>query len=112
MLNQPLMSVNTRQAAAWGGAVLNNSLREYDLVADIARRILQASAYHEVRALTCEHHDGALILRGRVSSWYQKQLTQESVRRLPGIDLIVNAVEVLAPSRSERRSRSFTVGPI
>jgi osmotically-inducible protein OsmY len=37
---------------------------------------------------------GTLILSGRVTSFYQKQLAQTAACRLPGIDRIVNELEV------------------
>jgi osmotically-inducible protein OsmY len=49
-----------------------------------------------------------LVLRGQVSSWYQKQLAQESVRCLSGVEEIINAVEVCAPSQSEEAPSNFT----
>jgi len=39
-----------------------------------------------------------LVLRGQVSSWYQKQLAQEAVRHLPGVEAIINVVDVFAPN--------------
>lgn len=60
-----------------------------------ARRLLQSSVYREVRALTSEIHEDVLILRGQVSSWYQKQVAQEIVRHVPGISMIVSYVKVV-----------------
>jgi osmotically-inducible protein OsmY len=47
------------------------------------------------RQVFCENHDGVLLLRGRVSSFYEKQLAQEAVRKLEGVDQIVNQIEVV-----------------
>lgn len=43
-------------------------------VAEVAQKRLRASAYPDVRDLHCEHHEGVLMLRGQVSSFYHKQL--------------------------------------
>jgi osmotically-inducible protein OsmY len=42
----------------------------------------------------CETADGQVILRGVVGSWYQKQMAQEAVKGLPGIERIDNQLEV------------------
>ena len=41
------------------------------------------------RQVFCENHEGVLVLRGPVSSFYEKQLAQEAVRTLEGVDQIV-----------------------
>jgi osmotically-inducible protein OsmY len=41
-----------------------------------------------------ETREGRVVLRGVVSSYYQKQLAQEAVRRLQGVDSIENRLEV------------------
>ena len=50
------------------------------------------------------------MLRGQVSSYYQKQMAQEVVRHLPGVEVIVNGVDVVSPSQSDRRLRKVTDG--
>lgn len=63
-------------------------------VTTIARRLrtsAYASAMQEVR---CEAETGAIVLRGRVSSFYLKQLAQEVVRKADGACRIVNELEV------------------
>jgi osmotically-inducible protein OsmY len=60
-----------------------------------AQRRLRASPWSELRCVTAEYHDGILVLRGRVSSYYHKQLAQETVRRVLGAEAINNVVEVL-----------------
>ncbi len=55
---------------------------------------LSQSPYPVLGHLECDYHDGVLILSGRVRSFYEKQLAQESVRSLVGVDQIVNDVEV------------------
>ncbi len=60
--------------------------------------------HREVQVLTCEHHEGVLILRGRVTSWHQKQVAQEMIRHLPGVGVIVNSVEVVPRRPSAHRT--------
>lgn len=67
-------------------------------LADAAHQQLRSGTYREVRELTCEQHGGVLILLGQVSSWYRKQMAQEVIRRLPGIEEIKNCMEVVPQS--------------
>lgn len=46
------------------------------------------------RALSVEAEAGRVILRGKVSSYFEKQLAQEAVRRVDGIHHIDNELEV------------------
>ena len=45
--------------------------------------------------MRCEVRNGILYLRGTVTSFYLKQLSQEAVRTLEGIVSISNDVEVI-----------------
>ncbi len=47
-----------------------------------------------VRSLACEFDRGVLRLRGRLSSFYQKQLAQQAVIGLFGVEQVVNEVVV------------------
>jgi len=66
-----------------------------DTLAQTAIRRLQRSPYHGIRQLTCACTDeGVLFLRGRVLSFYHKQLAQHAVLGLNGLTQVVNEVEV------------------
>lgn len=69
-------------------------------VTELALERLRASAHPCLRTLECEYQAGVLVLRGQVSSYYQKQLAQETVRDLPGVEVIRNMIEVVGPSGS------------
>ncbi len=65
-------------------------------LARAAHKRLKSTCYPGIRQLICECDDqGVLYLRGRVASYYQKQLAQEAVSRLPGVVEIVNQAEVI-----------------
>jgi hypothetical protein len=51
-------------------------------IRDAARKALQASGYRAVAQLGCDVRDGVVVLSGYVSSYYLKQVAQESVLRL------------------------------
>jgi osmotically-inducible protein OsmY len=59
-----------------------------------ARDQLSRSSYPELVRITSSYHRGVLILRGCVRSQYLKQVAQELVSRIEGVDAIVNHIEV------------------
>ena len=68
-------------------------------IAEIARGVLRQSAYAELRDLSCDFSGGVLTLRGRVPTYYLKQLAQEAVADVPGVIEVDNHVEVDASGR-------------
>ncbi len=64
-------------------------------MAENAHRRLSRNPHPCVRAVTCDYHEGVLFLHGRVPSYYFKQLAQESVRDLEGVEEVVNRIEVI-----------------
>jgi osmotically-inducible protein OsmY len=56
---------------------------------------LRESPYSAVRRLSCEFTDGVLTLRGHVGSFFHKQVAQQSVTGLDGVDQINNQVVVM-----------------
>jgi hypothetical protein len=83
-----------------------NQGRDDDDLATRAEGHLRTSIYPELRVIYCDSHEGTLVLRGRVPSYYLKQLAQEAVRSIEGLKSIVNVVVV----RARHAHRSF-VGP-
>ena len=63
-------------------------------VAEAARERLQHSCYPQLRQVTCHFHEGALILHGQLPSYYLKQLAQEAVMELGGVEEIINRIAV------------------
>ncbi len=55
---------------------------------------MKNNPYISRRKLSCEANGGRVILRGRVHSFFQKQMAQETVRRIDGIVSIENRLEV------------------
>ena len=62
-----------------------------------ARDRLQRNPHPNIQRVSCECNDqGVLFLRGRLATFYQKQLAQEAVASLPGVTQVVNETEVAA----------------
>jgi len=55
---------------------------------------ISASPYVDQRKLRLEAHDGRVTLRGTVNTYYQKQMAQEALRSVAGIEEIENELEV------------------
>ena len=70
------------------------SVGERATVVVMVRARLQQSAYHAIRSITCELHEGVVTLRGRVPSYHLKQMAQELVRSTPGVIEINNRIAV------------------
>jgi osmotically-inducible protein OsmY len=64
-----------------------------------ARRALESSPYLPLRTITCYIHEGVLSLRGRVPTFYCKQLAQSLVSAIAGVEEVNNQLEVVGPGR-------------
>jgi hypothetical protein len=67
-------------------------------IVDEGKARLKQSPYAPVRETWCEFHEGVLILRGDVRSYFHKQVAQQSVVGLCGVQRVDNQIHVL-PSR-------------
>ncbi len=59
-----------------------------------AQRLLEERLLSATRQIRLEYREGIMFLRGHLPSFYQKQLAQEAVRNLDGVQQIVNEIEV------------------
>lgn len=55
---------------------------------------LLASGYTGMRHVRCDVREGMAILHGVVPSYHLKQLAQEILRKLDGVDLVINRIAV------------------
>jgi osmotically-inducible protein OsmY len=92
------MTASTLQAPH--GSTGNEEAREQDVLEAVENRLWN-SAYLEMRRVSCTFHEGVLVLTGRVSSYHRRQVAQEIVQGLEGIEAIDNRLEVV-PGRSSR----------
>ena len=58
------------------------------------RRALERDPHLSRRKLRLEIQDGSVTMRGTVGSYYQKQMAQEMLRRIDGVEQIANELEV------------------
>jgi len=62
-------------------------------LAAVKARLAQSS-YPTLRRLQCDFQVNAVILRGEVSNWFEKQFAQELVAGVPGVQQVVNQTRV------------------
>jgi hypothetical protein len=56
--------------------------------------VLTRNPYVASRTLRFETSEGRVVLRGIVRSFFQKQMAQEAVRRVEGVEEVCNELEV------------------
>jgi osmotically-inducible protein OsmY len=64
---------------------------------------LERNPYVSRRNLRFEIHQGRVTLQGVVGSYFQKQMAQEAIRRVEGVEEIANELEVSRPGQATRR---------
>jgi osmotically-inducible protein OsmY len=66
-------------------------------ITEMAERKLHSKPYLALKNVSCDWLDGVLVLRGCLPSYYLKQVAQEVVARLEGVDGIDNQIQVVNP---------------
>jgi len=72
-------------------------LKKRDAIRAMVESQMRHSGYYELHYISCDFHEGVLILRGCVSSYYLKQLAQSLVLQLTGVEEVNNRLEVVPP---------------
>lgn len=65
-----------------------------DSPATEANSILRSSSYHSIRQVNCTFRNGVLMIDGQLPSFHMKQVAQDAVKSVEGVDKIVNRIEV------------------
>ena len=91
------LSTEVRFASPAVGAELPETLaeekEEEELAASIERAV-QRETGHGVRNLSVEVSRDGVLLKGRCSTYYCKQLAQHAAMGMPGGDRVTNSIEV------------------
>jgi hypothetical protein len=64
----------------------------------LAEGCLRRNPYLALKNVACDCRGGVLVLRGRLPSYYLKQVAQEAVARLEGVQAVDNQIQVVAPA--------------
>jgi osmotically-inducible protein OsmY len=78
----------SRRAAVAGGEAAARA------VAARVTETLKASGYAALQSVAAEHHEGVLHLRGRVPSFYMKQIAQTVASKVHGVGVVDNRLSV------------------
>jgi osmotically-inducible protein OsmY len=70
-------------------------------LADRVRKALVVHPHLRRTLVDCEAAQGCVTLKGRVDSFFQKQMAQEALRHLEGVAKIDNQLEVAWPEPEE-----------
>ena len=84
-------------ASPRSGPTMVSLIQERETLRAMVESYMRHSGYHELRGVSCDFHEGVLILRGRVPSYYLKQLAQSLVFHLEGVQELSNRLEVVSP---------------
>ncbi len=91
---------NSKDAQAHGSHMRESQLGSHPDVpprcpiTTTAQLRIRMAHYPSLRSITCVFIDGVLFLEGRVTSFHQKQLAQELIRNIAGVEQISNRIEV------------------
>ena len=66
-------------------------------LADELQHALAASGYSPLRHVGVDHNNGRVVLRGRVPTYFLKQLAQSIAASFPGVQVVDNNIEVACP---------------
>ena len=76
------------------GAGLPETLEEAEELAASIERAVRRDTGHGVRNLSVEVNRDGVLLKGRCSTYYCKQLAQHAAMAMPGGDRLTNSIEV------------------
>jgi hypothetical protein len=69
-----------------------------DGLKELAEGCPRRNPYLALKNVTCDCRDGVLVLRGCLPSYYLKQVAQELVARLEGVEGLENEIQVVPPA--------------
>jgi hypothetical protein len=75
-----------------------SKLRERNDLSTVARHQLERHPHFRgrVAGVNIKHEGRNLYLSGRLPTFYLKQLVQEAVRHIPGVDFVFNEIDVVS----------------
>ena len=71
--------------------------------ADLAQRRLHSNPYLALKNISCDLLDGVLVLRGCLPTYYLKQIAQEAVAHLKGVERLDNQIQIVTPAFPSRQ---------
>ena len=65
---------------------------------ELAEGCLRRNPYLALKNVCCDWRGGVLVLRGCLPSYYLKQVAQEAVAHLEGVQALDNQIQVVPPA--------------
>jgi osmotically-inducible protein OsmY len=75
----------------------------YSGLQELAEGCLRRNPYLALQHVSCDGREGVLVLRGCLPSYYLKQVAQEVVARLEGVQRVDNQIQVVTPADPSRQ---------
>ena len=75
---------------------------------ELAEGCLRRNPYLALRNVSCDCRGGVVVLRGRLPTYYLKQVAQEAVAHLEGVQGVENQIEVVPRTNLSRRGGGRT----
>jgi osmotically-inducible protein OsmY len=91
----------------------SDGLAYHPPITDLAHRVeaeLRRSAYLVLTTIVCEERDGTLVLRGRLPSYYLKQMAGAIVEGVEGVRRVDNQIEIDSTANLPARSAAAPEG--
>lgn len=66
---------------------------------ELAEHCLRSATHPALKNVTCDYANGVLVLRGRIPTYYLKQLAQAAVAQLEAVERMDNQIEVISSVR-------------
>jgi osmotically-inducible protein OsmY len=73
---------------------------------ELAESRLRGNAYLALQHLSCDFRAGVLTLRGRLPSYYLKQVALTAVALVEGVERIDDQIEIVTPPTEPSRARN------
>lgn len=73
---------------------MENAIRESDALLTRVDSAIKSSRHLAGHQVFCQEESGTIVLHGKVTSFFQKQMAQEALRKLSGVENIINELEV------------------
>lgn len=78
--------------------------KDTELVRNV-EQALAASGYMQLRAVEVKVHEGLVTLKGRVPTYYLKQMAQSVAMQHEGVEMLQNNIEVVSTGSLHRQYR-------
>ena len=81
----------------------NSGTISQDRPQELAERCLRSNSNLALKKITCDFLNGVLLLRGYVETYYLKQVAQEAVAQVEGVQRVDNQIQVFTADTRSRK---------